>query len=432
MSTLSDLEGGRGLAVWLLKVQFPGGNTLLLSSAPYTSATLGNFVAKVLDWGGLDYKVSDREGRLDTVMTRVVVADTDRTIKKLYEGVYADQLRGSVATQYLVTPTNATPLTVFEGIIVRISFPKDGQAELTMKTNDDQLKRDTPRGGWKLTRKNWPNADPTVYDSFARLAYGYHDASGIRALVGMLPTLYVDKLQYRYLVCAGKAKTLLRVYKDGVIQSAALYGSAFEYVTVDGRIYSCIKFSADQGTAVITCDAEGYEAVGDGSGAVITNPATEWAHRLTNFVLGDYKTGAWLSTNALIDSPTLAAAEAHLTLKGAKGSDYGEDEISGLEIIAKFCASWRYRSFWTLSGKIGIGYENFCALPYTGRRWRWWRDEVGEFAYVEDDVQRITRLVVKTTYSAADAKFLTSFEVVDASPAAPVQGQIDLEMSESK
>jgi len=135
--------------------------------------------------------------------------------------------------------------------------------------------------------------------------YGIHDSTGMQQGPGLVPTIYVDTVQFRYLVCAGKAKSIDYVYVDGVQTGS---GWSTSYVTVHGRIYTLIDFTTDQGTAEITCDANGYEAVGDGSGAVITNPATQWAHRLSNFVLGDYMTGSWLSTNALIDSTTLSAA----------------------------------------------------------------------------------------------------------------------------
>ena len=68
-------------------------------------------------------------------------------------------------------------------------------------------------------------------------------------------------------------------------------------VEVNGRGYTLIDFTTDQGTATITCDVTGLESAGDGSGTVVTNPATIWAMWLSNFVFADYTgVGGWLST----------------------------------------------------------------------------------------------------------------------------------------
>lgn len=430
MSVLSEIAGGRGQAMWGLSISFPG-STQRLSNHPFTSATGGHFDGKVKSWGGLNYRISDRGGRLPAVETRVLVWDTDRVINRLVSGVNANSIRGSAATIYLATPTVASSswLTVFSGKVTKVSFPEPFVAEISLRVADDQLQRMSPRGGWALSRVAWPNAAPEAYDMVAPVLYGVHDSTGMQQGPGLVPTIYVDTVQYRYLVCAGRAKSIDYVYVDGVQTGS---GWAVDYVTVHGRIYTLIDFTTDQGTAEITCDANGYEAVGDGSGAVITNPATQWAHRLTNFVLGDYTSGSWLSTNALIDSTSLSAAEAYMTLLGAKGSDYDDQKRTGLDIIARFCNSFRMRAWWTLGGKIAIGYENIFSAPYGGTRWRWTRDEVAPFSLVEEDFTVSSRIVVRQARSASQGSYLSTLEVMDASFDSDTQEFLDLELSEAK
>lgn len=432
--TLSAIAGGRGTAFFGLSVSFPG-STLRLSSVPFTSVTGGHYSAKVQNWGQIRYSISDRSGRLQPTQTTVLVDDTDRTIARIYEGASADTVRGSAATIYLATPTVASSswLTVFSGKVIKVAFPQPFLAELTLKVDDDQFQRQSPRGGWILNAKTWPNAmADAVYGKVAPVLYGYHDAANYQTGPGMVPTLYVDTVLHRYLVCAGKAKTLTRVYVDGAQVSGSAYGSAFDYVTKDGRIYTCITFTSDQGSAEVTCDADGYEAVGDGTGALITNPATQWAHRLTNFVFGDYMSGSWLSTNSLIDSTTLSAAESYFTSLGARGSDYDPERRTGSDITARYLNSWRMRGYWTLAGKLGQGYENVFADPYQGTRWQWFKDEVGPFSLVEDDFQVTSRIAIQQCYAAAQDTYLSSLEVMDASITSETQESLDLIWSEAK
>lgn len=429
--TLSAIAGGRGRAAWGLSISFPG-STQRLSSEPFTSATGGHYSAKVKSWGSLSYAISDRSGRLPAVDTRVQVWDTDRTINRLVSGVNANSIRGSAATIYLATPTVASSswLTVFAGKVSKVSFPEPFVAEISLRVDDDQLQR---RAGRNLSRVDWPNAKAAdVFENPAPVLYGSHDAANTQTGPGLIPTLYVDTILHRYLVCAGKAKTLTRVYVDGVQVSAATYSSAFDYVTKSGRIYTCITFTSDQGDGVVTLDADGYESVGDGSGSVITNPATIWAHRLSNWVFGDYMTGSWLSTSSLIDSTTLSAAESYMTTMGAKGSDYDAERRTGYDITARYCNSWRMLTWWTLSGKIGQGYENPFATPYAGTRWRWYRDEMGPFSLVEDDYSVASRITVRQTPSASDGSFLASFEVMDPSVSSDTPETLDFELSEAK
>lgn len=428
--TLSAIAGGRGRAAWGLNISFPG-STQRLSSEPFTSATGEHYSAKVKSWGSLSYQISDRSGRLPSVETRVQVYDTDRTINRLVSGTSANSIRGSAAAIYLATPTVASSswLTVFSGKVSKVSFPKPFVAEITLRVADDHLQRLSPRGGWTLTRVSWPNAKAEVFDSPAPVLYGVHDASTMQTGPGLVPLPYVDTIGFRYLVCAGAAKSVDRVYVNGVQTGS---GWSKTYVTVNGRLYTLVDFTTDQGTAEITCDATGYETVGDGSGTLITNPATQWAHRLTNFVLGDYLTGSWLSTNALIDSTSLTAAEAYFTSLGAKGSDHDDQRRTGLDITARYCHTFGMRSWWTLDGKIAQGYEDHFSAPYGNTRWRWYRDEQGPFSLEEEDFQVASRVVGKQARSASQGVYLATLEAMDASQASETQETLDLELSEAK
>jgi len=415
-----------------LVVSLPG-STYRVAASAYTSVAGGHFYDRVLTWGGLSYTLSDRSGALPSVQTTVRVSDEDRTLQRIYEGSRKDEIRGSAATIYLMTPGVAyNTETVFAGIVTKLSFPAPFQAEFTLRTNDDQIQRVSPGGGWVPTRVTWPRAKADVFDKTSPLLYGLHDASYTQTGPGLAKCLLVDTLNHVYLVCAGKAKSVTRVYVDDVETSSGNYTAS--YTTIGGRYFTIVTFTSSIPTESqeVTCDAQGYEPVGDASGTLITNPATQWAHRLTNFVLGDAMT-TWLSTNALIDSTYLSAAETYLTNLSARGSTDEDEKRTGRDITAAYCKSFGLRSFWTRSGKVALSYENiFFAAPYSGFRLRWYRDELGSFSLIEDDFQVMSRIVLKQARSSSQGSYLATLEVMDASGTSDTQESMDLEMSEAR
>jgi hypothetical protein len=418
-------------------VSLPG-TTYRAAATAYTSAAGGHFYERVLNWGGLNYAISDRSGTLPAVTMTVRVADTDRTLARIYEGSRRDEIRGSAVSIYLMTPTVAySTEVVFVGIVAKISFPAPFQAEFTLKTNDDQLQRLSPGGGWIPNRVTWPRAKAEVFDKTSPILFGIHDASYTQTGPGLVKCLLVDTTTHVYLVCAGRSKgtagiPITRVYVDNVQTSASNYTAS--YTTIGGRSYTIITFTSSIPTEsqTVTCDAEGYESVGDGTGSTVTNPATQWAMRLSNFVLADYMTGSWLSTHALIDATKLTSAEAYFTLLGAHGSTDEDAKRTGREITAAYCKSFGMRSFWTRSGKVAMSYENIFALPYTGYRLQWYKHELGAFSLLEDDFQVTNRIVIRFNRSSSQDTYLATLEAVDASVTTDIQDAIDLEMSEAR
>lgn len=428
-AVLDAIAGGRGLIVAGLVASLPG-TTLRIASAPYTSTAGGHFQGKVLNWGSLTYTASDRSGSPPSVQLTVRVADHDRSIARIYEGLRRDEIRGSAVSVYLMTPTVAyNTEAVFVGVISKLSFSGPFGAEFTLRTNDDQMQRLSPSGG--PTRASWPRAKAEVFDKATPILAGTHDASYTQSGPGLVKCHLVDTVSSVYLVCGRRAKSITRVYVDAAQTSSTNYTAS--YITVGGREYTIITFtsSAPTESQEVTCDAEGYESVGDGSGSVVTNPASQWAMRLSNFVLANYSSGSWLSTHALIDSTYLAEAEAYFTLLGARASTNEDQKRTGNDVTAAYCKSFQMRSFWTRGGKIAMRYENIFSAPYGGYRLRWYRDELGVFSMVEDDYQVLNRLALKSTRSASQDSYLAAIEFVDASVTSEIQDALDLEMSEA-
>ena len=427
-AVLDAVAGGRGVLIPGVSIAFPGG-TMRFASASISSVTGSHYTGRVLNWGAINYQRSDRGGQLAAVETRVTVDDTDRSIARVYAGASAGSVRGVAATIYLMTPdvASASWMTIFTGVVTKVSFPSPFVAEITLRTQDDQLQRKSPRGGWALTRQNWPNAEPENYGKMAPINYGTADSSKFQTTPALIPTYKIDGVTFRYLVCAGKAKSITRVFVDGV---ATPTGWTTEYVTRNGRIYTCLNFTTDQGDAEVTCDLVGFEAVGDGSGAVISNPATQWAHWISNFVLGDYTSGAWAANSSLIDSTSLTTAETRLTRIGATGSHYVADPLTGIEITARLCQTYKLRAWWNYAGKIVIAKDDpHVSNPYGGTRWRYYRDETGPFAFRDDDFQRKTRTVARSAYSASQQSYLQTLEVVADTATTELQDFLDMPWS---
>jgi hypothetical protein len=410
------------------------GLTLRESAAPFTSLTGGHHGGNVKSWPVLRYAASRIGGRLSTVSGRILIHDTDRTLLSIKDGANADEIRESDVSIYLMTTESESSdwTTLFVGKLAKLSFPEPFVAALDVRVDDQKIQR-IRSDAWKLTRQSWPNCKAEVLDEFAPILYGEHDASSLQTGPGMVPTLYVDNILYRYLVCAGKAKTITRAYVNGTQVSGSTWTT--EYLTRNGRIYTVIKFSStDAATADgadVTVDALGYETVGDGSGSVITNPALQLAHLLTNWYLGDYMTGSWISTNALIDSTALSAAEDYMDALAATGSWRSSDATTGQDVLSTWCTSWRMRCGWTYSGKIWVANDDIFSAMYGGTEWVWSRDEVAPPAFEEDDWSVTSRYTVKQSYSHAESKYLSTFSVVDAGVVSDTPGELSLEWSES-
>jgi hypothetical protein len=137
---------------------------------------------------------------------------------------------------------------------------------------------------------------------------------------GAIKPLYVGRLMthHCWVVAAHACKAITSWYVDGVRQpesTAALdplgpwaipgysgYTLPTPYLDINGRRYTVIfgrvgytePDECAAGTRTLTCNVEGIETVGDGSGTLITDALDQYEHFLANWAFGDYQSGAWL------------------------------------------------------------------------------------------------------------------------------------------
>jgi hypothetical protein len=79
-------------------------------------------------------------------------------------------------------------------------------------------------------------------------------------------------------------------------------------------------------TPPLALNVQGIEDQGDGSGALITNLHAQYLHLLQNWILGNYTSGAWLTSPAFQDDPLLAQIDE---LSFASASDTAAIRVPG-------------------------------------------------------------------------------------------------------
>lgn len=442
--TLTAIQSDRAIMVYGLKLSLPG-QTFRIAKTPFTSLGDGHYRGEGKAFERITRAVSTRDGRLPSVETRFRFWDRSGEIEAVLTGPRRSEVRGSVVQLFRMSPTVAPGSwsKAFDGRLLRWARPEPWLIEISARTNDELLQENSRQP--TIDQNTWPNAAPAAYSLVAPVCYGHHDASTSRTGPGFIPGILVDQMAYRYMICAGRAKSVPRVYVAGNQISTSLYTT--EYLTTGGRLYTLIKFddatdanAAGVATAAgvslpdvaVTADVQGYETVGDGSGSLITNPATQIAHFLTNWVLGGYMSGSWASTHSLIDSGLLSLEEARMTALTAAGSFYRSTRITGIEALAAYCQSFERRCFWSTNFKIGLDGEKVFTQPYFGNVIRWSQQELRPLSFTEKDWRVTSAFVVRTSFDSAAGKYVQTIEIEDAGATDIVARDLERPWGESK
>jgi hypothetical protein len=341
-----------------------GATTYRFSDVGAMYAGTGNYAAKVLSWGGGPARgVTLRNSSLELTNFEVMLDDTDQSLTTLLEGASRNSVRGAAATVMLASKNVASAnwFTLYTGRVDTYGQSSKLTWTFQLSPNDLPLQRESlPKA--KINVSDWPASKVDVRDDPVPILYGRISSSN-GANDGAITCPYVDTGGFRYLVCAGWAKAVDTVYKDGTPVVASAY--AITHPVMNGRTYTLIDFTSDQGaTAVITCDAQGYETVGDGSGTLITDPPTILKHLLVNWIYGDYKTGPWLSdSTAPVD--TTSFGTTFFSDRGYQSSVYiSGAKKKGLEVVNDFLKSFEAKAYWTTAGKIALAVEDFTSWGY--------------------------------------------------------------------
>lgn len=425
------LQSSPALAVNLCELDLPGG-TRRYSMAGYSSVGTGHYDGKVLAFGSIRRVLSPRAGgNLQSIETHVEIEDLDRSWARLAEGSSAESIESSAARIKLAHPDVAEDdwLPRFAGIVSLWDWTGPLKASVIIKSDDRTLHRKHPKSAWVIGLTDWPNAQADVIGELAPLLYGKHDSANY-SNTGMIPTLYVDTVGFRYMVCAGRAADVSRVLKDGTPVGA---GFSITYPIVRGKQYTLVDFAGDQGSSSIDVDVDGYEDVGDGAGVWIRNPADQMMHYLSNFVFGDYRSGEWLSDSELVDSVSFATLAAYCTSHSVEGSRRISERATASSVIAEWLQSFEARAWWTSGGALAAGVEDPTITDiYQDDPWlRWERDALDPFKLTPDDHKLVTALTLSYVYSETDGDFAAVTDVMRPDVENRFPGTLDLPWSDA-
>lgn len=318
-----------------------------------------------LSWGGAEVPIGFglQDTALDFPSLQVMIDDREapHALTRLIEGANRNFVRGAAASIILASPNVAAAswFTGLAGQIDTFSQPAPWMWSLTIGSRAQPLKRESvPKA--KITAADWPSSPVASRDLYAPIIYG-RITSASATNNGAVPAIYVDRSGFVYLLAAGWLKSVDTVYKDGAPLAASAY--AITHPIVNGRRYTCVDFSTDQGTSAITADVQGYETVGDGSGTLITDPATIAKHVLVNWVYGNYKTGAWLlDSSAPVD--TTSFGTTFFSDRGYSHSVYIDKLRRGKDVLNDLTKSMGARACWTSDGKVALKVLDWTSFAY--------------------------------------------------------------------
>ncbi len=315
---------------------------------------------------------SARPGGVQLQTLRARVADTDKLVSKILCGRYECR-RSPVAMRWgHPALVEADWCTHFTGILQDWSFA-NGSVELEAKTDDRVLSGAIPR---RQILRGWaPTAPADVLGTYCPIVLGIHNANGLdaRGQVPAFPISIDPATGYVYLVSLGAIRSVLRVYKNSVLQTAGVnYNVAQQW---RGGLYMTVVVftGATVATDVVTCDVEGLTVDNTTSGALILLPADQAKWVLNNLVFADWNGGAYSTTTAPIDAPLFARTASYQATFLAEGSHYlggSLEQTSGMAFLTEWLGSnIMIRARWSPLGKFGVFPFDHRWAPYTTAFW---------------------------------------------------------------
>lgn len=406
---LAELKKPNPAAVFLLELGLPGG-TKRYGSIPFASASQGLYEARVLNWGQITRTWSVG---LQSHEFSVVIDDSDFTFAKIIEGSSGNSVRNATAIARIACPTLAAAdwFECFNGVIAGWAMTAPCQYTLRLRQKDAALFQYVPRVA--LTTADFQNIHPDAVGQYAPLLYGNVTSFGGTG-TGAVPLPYVDTLNYRYLVCLNAAKSVDRVFVDGVDTGGA--GWTTVRTMLNGNYYTLVDFTANQGSAVITADVQGYETVGDASGTIITNPAKILEHFLANFVFSDVRDSVWISPSTVqINTTYITACADFFTNMGVQAARRIADQAQAQDILNDWCKAWEIPVLWTSTGKIGVLQEDHrITAVYPEDPWIKADEDCSNFTLDFEETDLTSRVTCRAGYDPAGNAYRRSLESRDA------------------
>ena len=398
-----------------------GTTTFRMSDVPLALSE-GYVEPVVLEWHRYARALSDDDGTFETSTFGWTIADVGRALMDLADDQYFRYWSSRFATLYLLDgparTAGDTPYIVARAVVRHVQAQADRTlvftaedflaTEFSLSYLDEALPRrrmelarfapTAPEAtGWHPGVAGFP--EPILYGTLSHAAY----AADLR--YGACPCYPVgaesiagNPSWVRMLIAGHASKEVEALYIDGVVVDAARYGAdvlcpgktgwpfGTTYRDIGGRRYTVAYIIGADATALVTgevamsADVKGIETVGDGSGTLITAIYDQYLHWLTNFGLGDYQTGAWLSiptwpdSTPRIESASFATAKASIAGRVSSAGYVGGGILGSnndLRTLAEWLAAWNAscdaRCGFTRLGQFRVcsGEQQAAALDVT-------------------------------------------------------------------
>lgn len=319
--------------------------TARLASEPVSSTSLGHYHPWVASWGQLTRALSNFRGGVQAPTFSFTVDDTSGQ----FSSTYGMRLRGAAVVLKLVSPnvTAAAYFTLFAGKVDSIRR-KGTKLEVACRQDDDALTQPLTKA--RITKYAYPNlplSKNEAASSSVPWLVGVHDSAPFGG-TGMVKCLYVDSVNFRYLVGLTWDLDVTRVFSDGTIKAEPGDYAVVQTIAADGRKVTLLDFVSDQGTNEITADvAESVSTDG---------PCNRLENLLVNLAWNDYHQANTATTTEPVASTQMDATDALLVT--ALGHDRAyylpPGRQTGLDVVKRLCDSYEVHAYWTYDGKLAI------------------------------------------------------------------------------
>lgn len=410
------LESAYVAGAWLVELDLPspdvGGSvsTVRGSLTGTAAAGIGGYLPKVRSISRIPMGIAFTTSGAESQEVTVDWEDTDFAIAAIMEGPNGDDVIGSaMRIRYAVQGLpEADWHTRFAGVIRAREHISESLTWRLRAGSDDRrfTMGEIPRV--RITTSDFPNAPDDFEETAAPLIFGVWDSAGV-SNKGAVPTIYVDTVEHRYLVCHGNLFEVTRVYKDGVL----LLGSAWTRVTttINGKQFTLIDFTTDQGASIITADVKGFSNL---SGIPFERPIETLYTLLQNFVIADGSGGI-----TTVFPPALMNNRAIEELR-----DFYEDEFDLLaakhisdvrkpdSYISDFLDTWNYRAYWGHDGRLVIKpFDHRGTAIYIDDPWVRGSEDATGLKFIYEDKDKVDRILVGFLQDVVLGRTVESLEV---------------------
>lgn len=412
---LAELRRSNPRVRRMVSFAFPDG-TRRYSDVALCSDTLGFHEPRIRSWGRAGRGISDRQNALEVPEWRLEILDPDRDWSSRAANY---TIKGTPVQRKYVSPRvlPADWYTAFDGVLHDWEHVDEMVVAAICRPNDTPLYSNFPT--LRITQADFPNCPNDNLDIYVPIGpYGRHDSFGIGKIDGQIQPIYVDKVGFRYLIGVGRIKSILHAYRDGIRLAPNLWTLVYE--TVNGRTYSLIDFTRNRASQLITLDVEGYEATGDGTGALITHPVDQIKHALVNFVWNEnFAGGAWLAdSEGPIHTGYASATKTWLSNRRSDpyvGGRYlaGGEQRTGVDVLNDWLAGFQLHVFWTRTGKLAIRPDDFDNPGYTATWKQRIHEEMQQLKPVVGSQSTIQRVMTEGVLRDAGGQYQEKLEVFE-------------------